>query len=310
MLATTEQLQQLCTDTSVESQHATLLAGLQKLMPTLSFQAVLSRGGWYHLGGIVDQDHHIISDNLRQWVEEESAGDIDQLISDYMDSGYLVTRLAGQTHYFTASYGEHPSEFVQLEIEELQAVIDRPLIPEDEYPDSLEEFVEPIDYERLPAENVGAPYYRFRRILPIDQLLQKDKHESQALRHLQRFFNDWQNSSASDTSFCQHWMLSLREYMDTDGNYRLQARPTALFAGELPQMPSDNLSGGDLAYAIHHYDRHIGYPFAWYFMMLTHKAENFTLAEAVLQDLMGAFDYLPAKDLKVLRQWAQKPYGV
>ncbi len=310
MLAKTEQLQQLCADTSVESQHMALLAGLHQLMPTLSFQAVLSRGGWHHSGGVVDQEHQMISDNLRQWVETESADDIDQLVNDYMDAGYLVTRLAGQTHYLTASYGEHPCEFVQLEIEELQAVIDRPLIPEDEYPDNLEEFVEPVDYERLPAENVGAAYYRFRRLLPIGELLQQDKRESQALQHLQRFFNDWQQSSAFEALFCEHWILSLREYMDVDGNYRLQARPVAIFAGDLPQLPSDRLSGADLANAIHGYDRHIGYPFAWYFMMLSHKAANVTLAEAILRDLMGAFDYLPAKDLKVLRQWAQKPYGV
>ena len=31
---------------------------------------------------------------------------------------------------------------------------------------------------------------------------------------------------------------------------------------------------------------------------------------AVLRDQMGAFDYLPARDLKVLRQWEVRPYGV
>jgi len=44
--------------------------------------------------------------------------------------------------------------------------------------------------------------------------------------------------------------------------------------------------------------------------MLSSHSENYTLAEAVLRDQMGAYDYLPAKDLKVLRQWEERPYGV
>jgi hypothetical protein len=44
--------------------------------------------------------------------------------------------------------------------------------------------------------------------------------------------------------------------------------------------------------------------------MLGSKAENFAVAEAVLRDQMGAYDYLPAKDLKVLRSWEERPYGV
>ena len=70
------------------------------------------------------------------------------------------------------------------------------------------------------------------------------------------------------------------------------------------------IRGAKLANAIHGYDRRLGYPFAWYFMMLGQKAENYALADAVLADQMGAYDYLPARDLKVLRQWEQSPYGV
>ena len=68
--------------------------------------------------------------------------------------------------------------------------------------------------------------------------------------------------------------------------------------------------GSELANRIHGYDRSVGYPFAWYFNMLGNKAENYTVADAVLKDLMGAYDYLPARDLKVLRQWEERPYGI
>ena len=45
-------------------------------------------------------------------------------------------------------------------------------------------------------------------------------------------------------------------------------------------------------------------------MMLGQKASNYALAKAVLADQMGAYDYLPARDLKVLREWEQRPYAV
>ena len=37
---------------------------------------------------------------------------------------------------------------------------------------------------------------------------------------------------------------------------------------------------------------------------------SYQLAESVHADLMGAFDYLPAKDLAVLRDWYNAPYSV
>jgi hypothetical protein len=45
-------------------------------------------------------------------------------------------------------------------------------------------------------------------------------------------------------------------------------------------------------------------------MMLGQKSGNYALADAVLADQMGAYDYLPPRDLKVLREWESRPYGV
>jgi hypothetical protein len=67
--------------------------------------------------------------------------------------------------------------------------------------------------------------------------------------------------------------------------------------------------GAGLANLIHGFDRVVGYPFAWYFHMLTHKPVPHQLAEAVHADLMGAYEYLLARDLKVLRDWHARPYG-
>ena len=282
---------------------------LSTIMP--GFELVMTRGHWYRLGGVVDGDYQRVSDSIAKWAEEASDGDIDELIATHMDSGYFATRLSGRTHYLTAPCGEGAADFVQLEVEQLQEVLDRPLVDRDWYPDSMEEFVDPIDYPRLEPEPIGKPMFRFRRVTWIDNLLNDDGAPDRGQRDLRRFFADWDASSAHEAGFCRHWVLALREYTDRDGSVRLSAKPLSTFAEELPQLPSgESLSGANLANALHAYDREMGFPFAWFFMMLSHKASNYTLADAVLRDQIGAYDYLPARDLKVLRDWEVRPYAV
>jgi hypothetical protein len=91
----------------------------------------------------------------------------------------------------------------------------------------------------------------------------------------------------------------------------LTARPVRTFAGEIPALPEDqHLRGASLANALHAFDRALGYPFAWYFSMLSERADHHQLAESVLGDLMGAYDYLPKRDLQLLRRWEEQPYAV
>ncbi|MEW8285684.1 MAG: hypothetical protein AB2672_16745 [Candidatus Thiodiazotropha endolucinida] len=312
MLTRIEQLTLLCKAGDTAEGIDGLKAKLKALMPEYPFECVLSRGNWHRLGGVVDGDYRQVSDNISHWAERESQGDVDNLVAKYMGMGYFATRLAGNTHYFTAPTGKGPHEFLQLEIEELQQVVDRPLVERDWFPDSIEEFLDPLDYPRLEPEPVGKSYYRFRRLTPIDKLVTEKSAGNHARQKLQRFFNDWMVSSACESEhFCRHWVLALREFTNRDSEIRINAKPVSVFAGQLPDLPAaDRLSGSALANAVHGYDRVLGYPFAWYFMMLGSTASNYTLADAVLQDLMGAYDYLPKRDLKVLREWEAKPYGV
>ena len=81
--------------------------------------------------------------------------------------------------------------------------------------------------------------------------------------------------------------------------------------GDVPDLPDEVVGrGATLANLIHGFDRHRGYRFAWYFHMLTQRRVSYLLAEAVHADLMGAFDYLPARDIAVLRDWLNAPYSV
>jgi hypothetical protein len=309
-----ELLAQLCNDTDVSLGLDALNERLSRMMPDLDFNWVITRGHWHRLGGVVDADYQPVSRNIVQWAEQESAGDVDELIARYLDMGFFATHLAGKTHFFTAPFGDRPEDFIQLEIEELQEVINRPLVQRDWFPDSLAEFLDPLDYPRLEPEPVAEPYYQFRRITPIAKLVHErgPQRESQSHYNLRRFFQDWEQSSAGEAGpFCNHWILALREYLDSDGECSRIARPVCTFPGQLPELPpGESLHGSKLANAIHDYDRLLGCPFAWYFIMLSRKATNYSLAEAVLQDQMGAYDYLPARDLKVLRHWEERPYGV
>lgn len=307
-----ELLIQLCSDIKPKDGMAALEVALKKLMPELDFRWMLTRGHWHRLGGVVDGHYNRVAENISHWAEEESDGDIDELVAKYQDAGYFATQLAGRTHYLTAPVDKNAEEFIQLEVEELQEVIERPLMDPDWFPDSFEEFLDPLDVPRLEPEPIGEPHYQFRRITPIAKLINEEQQGNQQLRDVRRFFQDWNDSSAcKDGHFCRHWVLELRQYMDRDGECRLNAKPVCVFADDLPEIPTtDSLHGAELANAIHGYDRKLGYPFAWYFILLTRKAANYALAEAVLRDQDGEYDYLPKRDLKVLQAWERQPYGV
>jgi hypothetical protein len=307
-----DELSDLCRQLNAIEGYSKLEQALQSALESDDLKWIMTRGGWHRLGGVVDGEYALVAQNLRKWAEEVAGGDVDELIYNYRDSGYFVTHLAGKSHYFTLPTGDRPEQFIQIEVEELQEVIERPLIDHDWFPENLEEFLDPLDYPYLDPEPVIPPYYQFRRMIEMDKLLDASAESDRKINNLRRFFDDWQHSSAGETSeFCRQWVLLLSEYQDSYGETRLNARPLAKLYGALPEFPDDALvSGVALANAIHGYDRKVGYPFAWFFNMLSRKSSNYGVAQAVLKDQMGAYDYLPARDLKVLRGWEERPYGV
>ena len=56
-------------------------------------------------------------------------------------------------------------------------------------------------------------------------------------------------------------------------------------------------------------DQAAGYPFAWFFTMLTSARVSFAVGDAVLADLAAGYTYLPERDAAVLRAWAQARYA-
>jgi hypothetical protein len=287
---------------------ADIVERLQVQSPDLGLRYAMTRAGWHRLGGVVDVSHRRIAQHIGEWAEAQSDGDLDVLLAKCASVQGFATRLEGCTHYITAVTGDRAREFIQIEVEQVQEVIERPLWDPDWLPDDLEDFIDPLDFPRLAPEPVGAPRLLFRRLLRVPDFLDAND----AGTNLKRFFNDWDRSSAGESAcFCDHWVLSVREYRDAYREDHLSAKPVALASGEVPELPDEVVArGAALANLIHGFDRQAGYHFAWYFHMLTRRQVSYRLAEAVHADQMGAFDYLPARDLTVLRDWYEAPYGL
>ena len=302
------QVAEVCQSVDVSDGIGPLVNAVQALLPDLSVSHAMTRGGWHRLGGVVDLDGQRIAHHITDWAEAESGGDIDELMFKLSELRYFATRLNGQTHYLVAQTGTLASDFIQIEIEQLQEVLDRCITDPDWFPDSIAEFVDPLDFPRLESEPVGPARMIFRRLVPVNELMES----SDSGPRLRRFLDDWDRSSAGETSaFCEHWVLSIREYRDQDGDDHRSAKPVPIPSVEIPSLADAEVARGvKLANQIHGFDRVLGYPFAWYFHMLTNPKVSHRLAEAVHADLIGAYDYLPVRDLKVLRDWYNQPYGI
>lgn len=301
-------LGELCASLPAPSGPGSLAKLVQGLLPGCEVRHVLTRGGWHRPGGVVDLDGCRVAHHIAEWAQAESGGDIDELMFKLSNQRLFATRLDGRTHYLVAPCGPAPEDFIQIELEEVQEVLDRCITDPDWFPDSIAEFVDPLDFPRLEPEPVGQPRLLFRRLLRVPQWLAS----GEAGPKLRRFLQDWQRSSAGDADpLCHHWVLSIREHQDRYGESHLSAKPVPALHSGVPTLPSGEVArGARLANQIHGFDRILGYPFAWYFHMLTNPKVSHRLVEAVHADLMGAYAYLPARDLRVLRDWYADPYGV
>jgi len=307
-----EQVAGACAFTPVKPDHRPLLDNLARVLPGLTFSVVLTRGGWHRVGGLLSADGTRLSHNLREWIEQECGGEVDVLTANYAQQACIVTHLHGRTHYLVARTGAAPDEFIQLEIEELQEAVDHPLFEDDMPPDDIDDLIDPVGVTRLAQEPVGEARYIFRRITDIADYISSMVKVRGKWPSIKRFMHDWSRSSAAECGeFSDFWVFGLHAYSDEYGEPVIQAQPVSTHAGPISRLEKSEITrGAKLANMIHGFDRDMGYPMAWYFYMLTHSAVPYQLVEAIHGDQMGAYDYLPAKDLKVLIDWYNNPYSV
>ncbi|KAF0166430.1 MAG: hypothetical protein FD157_378 [Rhodocyclaceae bacterium] len=308
---------ELCVRIPASAGPAVLARELAGIAPELAFREVLARGGWYRLGGVVDAGGTPVADDLEQWAEAELAArddDMGALCDAYAGRGLHATRLSGRTHYFVAACGPGATDFVQLEIEELQELVCHPLFDGEALPGGIEELVDPRGADancRAASRPLGAPFLALRRLTPMRSFLARMASQKPEPQPVHRFIEAWESSSAgAATQFSNHWVLAVREHLDRYRQSILHATPVAALNGAPPKFAAAfGLQGLALHDALARYDKAAGYPMAWFFHMLTTRSAPHALAGAVIDDVQAGFHYLPDRDVAVVKDWLYRPYG-
>jgi len=295
--------------------HSALLEIANRICTGCTFRYALNRGGWYRSGGIVATDGTRIADSLSAWAKAELAtcgGDMHELIERHADSGLLVTRHSGRTHYFVAAYGSAPADFLQLEVEELQEVLDRELINADALPEDLQDLIEPMNPSELQAQPVAAPRYRFRRLIDMRQTVARTSSSDTRNAGIPRLLSEWTHSSAAARGhFSDHWIVALREHQDRYRNPVISASLVSRHSRELkPFQWNSELSGVEMFAQLQAFDRAAGYTSAWYAHLIAGTITPPKVAYAVARDLDAGFSYLPETEAALLKNWVAAPYSV
>ncbi|TCS61748.1 hypothetical protein [Varunaivibrio sulfuroxidans] len=309
-IARKQSLAQACAEVLPTADLDTLANKVRSVLAVAELNWTVTRRGWHRAGGIVAADGARIAESLPEWIASKAGEDVLDLYEGLLARAPRVTRLDGATHYFAAPTGSQPWDFIQIEIEELTEVADRLLFDPDLPPDDIQDIGDPLDPLKVAGEGIAPPFYRFHRYLDVARELDHFSRAPGAPEPLKRLMGEWAASSAGrQERFCDHWALRTLNYTDRFGAQRIEAFPISTFQGAPAAYRADApLRGADLARFIHDFDREVGYPMAWYFFMLTSNKKLHTVAQAVHDDLMGAYDYLPAQDVKILNGWAHDPY--
>lgn len=293
--------------------HHTLLAALGAVFPHAEFQYVLSKGGWNRMGGVLDAAGQCLGHNLEEWVNTElrnCGDDFEQFLTQYLEAGLLVTRQLGRTHYFVAAYGPAPEDFLQLEVEELQELVDRQLIDPMQPPQDRTELVEPINPAKVDAQAVGSSRYRFARLVDMRELLDRERTTRESLSPLLRLVSEWSQSRAAEQGhFCEHWLVANLDRFNSVAAHAFN--PSLLSVHERTLKPFQwdlNKTGVELGNQLRDFDRAAGYPGAWYFHAVASKLVPESLAPTLQRDLDNGYRYLADKDLGLLQKLLAQPY--
>ncbi len=314
LAAMAHRIAEACVQVPVAQGPAGLTRELTRIAPQYTFREILARGGWYRLGGVVDANGQHIADDLESWAADELArhgDDLAELASAHAEDALRATRLTGKTHYWVARTGNGAADFIQIEIEELQEVVCHALFVDGEAPASLEDLVDPRDACPTNQAALGVPFYALRRITDIADFLVHIRNQKPELQPVHRFIEAWEQSTASHTTeFSNHWVVAVREHLDRYCQPIRSASPVAALNGASPRFEGGFGSRGlALADALQRFDKQVGYPMAWFFHMMTTKAVPHAVATVAIEDVQGGFNYLPDRDVQLVRDWLHRPYS-
>ena len=299
-----------CAEASPTPSHEDLLGALNSRKVEHRFRWALTREGWYRLGGVVRDNGARVTDDLVTWATNRLAacgGNMAALARSLTGEALLTTRLLGRTHYFTAATGASAQAFLQLEVEELQELTDRPLFNGAAPAEDLQALIDPLDHEPAAGVKLGPPRYQFRRLTDASRFLNEMDASGRDSRVLRRFLGEWQTSSAGrDGHFSEYWLLEFSRHLDRYRQPLLKARPIP--AHTVPRSLPRDKRPSTLATWTRDFDRAAGYPFAWYFNLVHRARVAPWVAERIAADLQGDYAYLPERDAVLVQGWVETPY--
>ncbi|MFG1428814.1 hypothetical protein [Roseixanthobacter glucoisosaccharinicivorans] len=122
-----------------------------------------------------------------------------------------------------------------------------------------------------------------------------------------RFFQDWEESTASVERVYAHWALDIHDYDDKG------VREVGFVTRPL-HLPKEKLSAGEasvhiLMDRVEAIDREVGVPFGWFFLMTHGNRVDPEVGHAIAHGLRDQRVTLPERDARVLLRWAERPYG-
>lgn len=309
----TDAIVEACVVAPVASGPGALTRELARRLPAWRFRETLVRGGWYRLGALLDAAGNPLAPSLEDWASAEldaRQGDLAAFVDDFAGQPLFASRLAGRTHYLVARTGPQADAFLQLEIEDLQALRSPLSFDPEQVPASLDQLLDPRDGATAGVP-LGLPAYRFRRIVHVGDVLNRMRSQTLDAQPIHRFVADWEASSAGRaTAFDNHWVIGLREHLDRYRQPVFRATPVPAINGEPERFDVHaGTRGLALRDALAGFDRAQGYPFAWFFHMLTTRAMPHWVATAIAEDAAGGWAYIAEKDLAIVKAWLHKPYG-
>jgi hypothetical protein len=122
-----------------------------------------------------------------------------------------------------------------------------------------------------------------------------------------RFFQDWEESSASAERVYVHWALDIYDY-DDKGTREIG------FVPRPRHLPEERLIAGDasvhiLMDRVEAIDREVGVPFGWFFLITHGNRVAPEVGQAIAKGLRSQRVVLPDRDARVLLRWAERSYG-
>ncbi|MCK9608702.1 MAG: hypothetical protein M0R33_19865 [Methylomonas sp.] len=292
-----------------------LLRQLQNLVPDYPVQLALTGEEWYRLGGVVNMDGGRIANDLIEWAERtylECGQNLQTLIDYTVEQKLIATKQTGKTLYFVVQTGDRAEDFTLIEIDKTHEVSDRMLVNEQQPPEDLEEFIDPLQPFCIESFGFGHSRYTYRRKTDVKLFMEVINERHRGEHPVQRFMDDWNRSSAGQKKrLSDEWIIRPYQHTGRFGERIVNAEIINTQHYILPYLEDfSGKKGSALSNLLNRFDRQAGYPFAWFFYMIKGKHVSTHCAEAVYKDIAGDFAYLGQRDEAVLRDWIASPYNV